>query len=213
MTSLASLAHVGVTLGESRVLNGVTIAVSAGQVVGVAGSNGSGKTTLLRVLATLLRPRTGEGQVLGADLGSNDVFGIRSQIAMISHVPAVIPELTLEENLVHAARVSGHDMDRVATALRVVGLEGVMGRRGSASSFGMLRRAEIARLLITRPKLVLLDEAFSGLDSDAQALIDALIDRTVNAGGAAVVVSHDRAQLRRATTVFALSAGTLEEMA
>jgi ABC-type multidrug transport system ATPase subunit len=123
----------------------------------------------------------------------------------------VIAELSLEENLIHAARISGNDPDRVANALRVVGLDGASDRKASDSSFGMLRRTEIARLLLTKPTLLLLDEAVSGLDNDAQALVDSLVDRTLSAGGSAVLVSHDVRQLDRATLVYRMASGALQE--
>jgi ABC-type bacteriocin/lantibiotic exporter with double-glycine peptidase domain len=77
----------------------------------------------------------------------------------------------------------------------------------------MMRRAEIARLLLVRPRLLLLDEASSGLDVEARALIDALIDRTIDSGGACVMVSHEPAQVARAGSRFHLSAGALAEQA
>jgi len=213
MTSLVALHEVDVVLDQTRILNAITLDVAAGTVIGVAGPNGSGKTTLLRLVATLVNPHAGEGSVLDARLGSDEVFAIRRAIGIISHIPAVIPELTLEENLTHAVRLAGEEVDKVSGVLRIVGLEGAAGRKGAESSFGMLRRAEIARLLITKPRLLLLDEAFTGLDSDARILIDALIDRTLGARGAAMVVSHDLGQLGRATATFALSSGSLAEVA
>ena len=100
---------------------------------------------------------------------------------------------------------------RIERALQVVGLAEAADRKVEQSSYGMLRRTEAARLLITRPRLLLLDEAFSGLDVDAQQLIDALITRTTENGGAVVMVSHDAAHLaERAGRVMAISAGRLE---
>ena len=156
--------------------------------------------------------RSGGGSVLGADLGTQQVSGIRSRIGMITHHPAVIPELTLRENLEHFVKLAGDDPSSVPGALRVVGLESAGNRRADASSFGMLRRTEIARLLISKPDLLLLDEAFSGLDHEATALIDALIDRTVAKSGAAILVSHETAHMGRASRVYGLSRGALEEL-
>ena len=212
MAALATLDRTGVTLGNSRVLSDITLSVEPGEVVGVVGANGSGKTTLLRLIASLIAPDRGSGTVLGARLGTSEVFNVRRHIGLISHIPATIPELTLEENLLHAIRLAGYETTKVADALRVVGLEGSSDRKASDSSFGMKRRTEVARLLITKPSILLLDEAISGLDSDAHKLVDALIDRTVGSGGAVIVVSHDPLQMDKASTVLGLAVGALREM-
>ena len=149
--------------------------------------------------------------MLGAALGTAEVYPIRSEIGLVGHVPTVIGELSLRENLEHAARLMGEDLSRIEPALRVVGLDEAADRKVGASSYGMLRRIEAARLLVTEPRLLLLDEAFSGLDVDAQELMDALIVRTIGNGGSAVMVSHDATHLgRRAGRVMSLSAGRLE---
>lgn len=211
MGSHIDLEDAAVSLGGQAILRGVSLAVSTGEVVGIAGPNGSGKTTLLRLLATLVDLDSGTGQVLGAGLGTPQVYEVRRHIGLVGHIPAVIGELTLRENLEHAARLAGEDPGRVDAALRVVGLDAAADRRGDASSFGMLRRTEAARLLITAPRLLLLDEAFSGLDVHAQELIDALILRTTETNGAVVMVSHDAGHLgKRASRVMGLSAGRLD---
>jgi ABC-type multidrug transport system ATPase subunit len=78
----------------------------------------------------------------------------------------------------------------------------------------MLRRAEVARLLLTRPRLLLLDEAFSGLDTSARELIDALVERAVAADGSVVMVSHDATHLaERCQRILTITSGRLEAMA
>jgi ABC-type multidrug transport system ATPase subunit len=210
---LAVLDGVGVSLGGRPVLRNLDLTLRVGETVGVAGPNGSGKTTLVRMMATLVRIDAGRGAVLGADLASNAVYGVRRSIGMIGHQPALIGELSLTENLVHMARLASLDESRVGHILELVGLGGAADRRAAASSFGMKRRVEVAHLLLSRPKLLLLDEATSGLDRAAQELITALVDRTPTDGGATVVVSHDEAQLSGLCgRVLRLDSGSLEEV-
>lgn len=207
---ICSLRGVGVSLGGRPILRDIDLDLLPGRVLGVAGPNGSGKTTLVRTLATLTRIDRGEGTVLGADLSTAEVFGVRKGIGLMGHRPAAIPELTLAENMEHLCKLAGLDTARGQAALEVVGLQAATRTRASASSHGMLRRLEVARLLVTRPRLLLLDEATHGLDSSAQDLIDALIARTVDDDGAAVMVSHDANRLAsRSDAVLGLAVGRL----
>ncbi len=211
MPRLARLDQVTVELGHNTVLEKLDFEIDEAQVIGITGPNGSGKTTLARVLATLVRIDAGAGSVLEADIWSDDIYRVRSLIGLIGHNPTVLHHLSLEENLEHVARLAGLDLPRVQTALHAVGLEQVSDRSADASSFGMLRRLEVARLLLTRPRLLLLDEATSGLDAEARDLIDALIERTLDRAGSVVVVSHDVNQLHDlCNEVLRLSAGRLE---
>lgn len=187
------------------------LVVEPGEAVGIAGPNGSGKTTLIRTAATLISAHRGSLDVLGHDAGKRDLVATRRAIGMIGHQPTLIPELTLVENLNHVARLAGVDIARVPRALEVVGLGEASDRRAEACSFGMKRRVEIAHLLLTRPRLLLLDEAASGLDESARDLIDALVGSVRQRGGGCIVVSHDRAQLTElCSRVTSLADGRLE---
>lgn len=188
------------------------LVVEAGEAVGIAGPNGSGKTTLIRTAATLVSTHRGNLEVLGHAAGKRDLVATRRAIGMIGHQPTLIPELTLVENLNHVARLAGVDVARVPRALEVVGLSGASDRRAEACSFGMKRRVEIAHLLLTRPQLLLLDEAASGLDEAARDLIEALVGSVRGRGGGCIVVSHDRAQLTQlCSRVASLADGRLEK--
>ena len=188
------------------------LVVEAGEAVGIAGPNGSGKTTLIRTAATLVSTHRGNLEVLGHAAEKRDLVATRRAIGMIGHQPTLIPELTLVENLNHVARLAGVDVARVPRALEVVGLSGASDRRAEACSFGMKRRVEIAHLLLTRPQLLLLDEAASGLDEAARDLIEALVGSVRGRGGGCIVVSHDRAQLTQlCSRVASLADGRLEK--
>jgi heme exporter protein A len=200
VTPIAALDGIEVRLGRLPVLRGVDFMVSPGEAVGVVGPNGSGKTTLLRVLATLQRPVGGSGTVLGAPLGSGEVRRIRPRIGLAGHQPALWADLTLRENLVAIARLGGLGEASADEALYRVGLSGAGARPAGHSSHGMRRRVDLARLLLTRPRFVLLDEAAAGLDRAARVLVDAVVAEALGAGGAAVLVSHDTEHLGAAVT-------------
>jgi heme exporter protein A len=193
---LAALAGVGVRLGATPVLRAVDLEVRAGEAVGLVGANGSGKTTLLRVLATLLPPTTGSGTVLGASLHLRARLAVRPAITLLGHAPALFPQLTVDENLGMVARLLGERPGRVAEALEAVGLAGARHRPAAHCSAGMLRRAELARALLARPRLLLLDEAHAGLDPAASGLVELLVADVRGRGGAAVLVSHEPWRLR-----------------
>ena len=210
MTTLVQLNAAGVSLGGRQVLRGLDFELKEADVVGVVGPNGSGKTTLIRTLATLIPLNEGNGNVLDAELGSSDVLGVRRSIGMIGHTPALIPQLTLRENLIHVANLEMIGHDKVDKAIEVVGLDLAGDRLATESSFGMKRRIEVAHLLLRSPRLLLLDEAVAGLDTEARDLIGALVDRCVAADGAVMFVSHDQRQFSKLTqSVLRLSGGRL----
>jgi ABC-type multidrug transport system ATPase subunit len=181
-----------VSIGSATILRRVDLELGPGEAIGLFGANGAGKTTLLRVIATLIKPAAGTGRVLGVDLSGPERYDIRSRIGLIGHIPALFPELTLEENLRFRARTAGVDVARVAPALHAVGLAGAAGRRADACSHGMQRRAEFAGEIMAQPDLLLLDEPHSALDAEAVGLVESLVSRVLADGGGAILVSHDR---------------------
>ncbi len=190
--TIVELRDISVQIGATLVLDGIDLSVPAGTRLGVIGPNGAGKTTLLGVVSTLLTPTRGNGVVLGARLGAEqETRRVRPLIAASGHEPALYDDLTLDENLRHVAVLAGLAADDARAALGAVGLGAAADRRASHCSNGMRRRADLARLWMCRPRLVLLDEAHAGLDSDAVAIVDAITDRAVSDGGAAIMVSHD----------------------
>ena len=180
--------------GARWVLRGASITVSPGQVVGLLGANGSGKSTLLRVLATLLRPNAGTATIAGYDI-MREPDSVRRNIGYLAHTPGLYDDLTARENLIFAAAMLGRpDADSdILGALERVALGHVKDERVRGFSAGMQRRLAIARLSLSRPRLLLLDEPYSNLDTAGTSLMNSLITDTVNSGGAALVVLHELA--------------------
>jgi ABC-2 type transport system ATP-binding protein len=149
------------------VLDGVDLAVPAGQIVALLGPNGAGKTTLIRILATLLRPDAGTATVAGHDLLA-DPAGVRGAISLTGQYAAVDDMLTGEENLRMMARLRHlpprEAKDRAAYLLRQFDLADAGRRLVKTYSGGMRRRLDLAISLITRPELLFLDEPTTGLD-------------------------------------------------
>lgn len=200
-------------LGNTPVLADVTLAVDMGTAIGLTGANGSGKSSLLRCLATLQRPTVGTLSVLGFDAMTAERRTARRYITLIGHDAGLYPSLTLRENLDLVADMLGRSRDHTLQALEAVGLRGAAARPLEAASKGMVRRLELARVLIQQPRLLLLDEAHAGLDTASSDLVDQVVARVTADGGAAVVVSHEIDRLQSAVdNLYKLEAGILERL-
>jgi heme exporter protein A len=179
------------TFGRVRILNGINLSLQRGEVLVVAGPNGAGKTTLLRLLAGLMRPSAGEIRVLG-QLLSHAPASVRRAIGLLSHQSLLYDDLSLRENLTFTARL--YELDHpdgvAAEALDAAGLTERADDLPRKLSRGLLQRAAIARAMLHRPSLLLLDEPFTSLDSPASERLRADLESRVSAGAALVIVTH-----------------------
>jgi heme exporter protein A len=187
--------------GTRWVLRGVSMQVHAGEAVGLLGANGSGKSTLLRIFGTLLRPSAGTASVFGNDVVRR-ADRVRSTLGFLAHTPGLYDDLTARENLRFAAAMLGLDAvdggahahsAEIARVLERVGLSHAADERVRGFSAGMERRLAVARMLLAKPRLLLLDEPYSNLDADGIALMSEIISEAVDADGAAIVVLHELA--------------------
>jgi len=198
--------------GGRAVLAGVDLRVEGGDVVALRGANGAGKTTLLRVLATLLRVSAGELSLFGHDVRAH-AADARRRLGWVGHDTACYPDLTGRENLGFHAALHGirQAAARVGEMLAWAGLDAAADRPLRTYSRGMAQRLALARALLHRPALLLLDEPFSGLDAESAERLAVLLAELRRAGTAVVLSSHDAGRLAGlATRTATLVRGRLE---
>lgn len=186
--------------GRQQVLDGVTLDFPAGQITTIVGPSGSGKTVLLKHLNLLLRPDSGKIVIDGIEvtkLGARGIDAIREKFGMLFQAGALFDSMPIFDNvafpLVEKTKMSRSEIaERVHETLKAVGLEGMEQKFPSELSGGMQKRAALARALIHRPKILMLDEPTTGLDPSRTGAIHELIRRTQkNFELTAVMVSHD----------------------
>jgi heme exporter protein A len=195
-TTKAIDAHrLGKRFGIRWVLRGVTLDVARGEVVGLLGANGSGKSTVLRILGTLMRPNAGAATIEGLDV-VRDAATIRSHVGYLAHTPGLYDDLTAHENLAFAADMLGLPASTAAESLDRVGLRQVRDARVRGFSAGMQRRLALARLILRRPTILLLDEPYANLDGDGVDLMNSVIRDVISKGGAALLALHELAPAR-----------------
>jgi heme exporter protein A len=193
--------------GELSALDRVSLTLSTGETAVVLGPNGAGKTTLLRIVATLLRPSSGEVSVLGCEL-PREARRARGRIGYLGHEPLLYRDLTVAENLrfqaqLHRLGEADYRIDELLAAVRMNRRADELARNLSA---GMLQRAAVCRTILHEPELLLLDEPRSHLDPEAAALVEPLIGP--GPGRTRIVVTHDIENgLAEADRVLALRAG------
>lgn len=185
-----SASDIHVWRGDRAVLRGVSLRAGPGAIVHVQGPNGSGKTTLMRVLAGLSPPELGEVRWNDVPIRSQrDEFGSRT--TYLGHSAALKGDLTAVENLCFGAGLKRRiTPDDVAGALGRVGLGEQALLMARVLSAGQCRRLALARVLLDRTVLWLLDEPFTNLDSDGSQLLAQVLTEHADGGGIVVLASH-----------------------
>lgn len=198
--------------GDERItpVDGVDLAVRAGEIVLISGPSGSGKTTLLQLLAGFQRPD--EGRVDwpgGADVPS------WASLAMVPQSLGLLPELTAAENvamplLAGRRRLAAQEVEqRVASALRLVGVDELADRLVGETSLGQQQRVAVARGLIGEPAVLVADEPISHQDAVHAEMVLSAIAAAVARGTACVLAGHDPLLARVATRVLRMEDGRL----
>jgi heme exporter protein A len=181
--------------GRRRALARVSLTLRAGEIVGLFGPNGAGKSTLIGVLSTVLRATSGDIHYGGRPAAA---WGdeLRAHIGVLGHDLFLYGDLTARENLEFFGRLYGLDRDgglerRVAGALGHARLEDRAGDRVNEFSRGLRQRLALERALLHAPRLVLLDEPFTGLDDESASLLAVRLRSLKDAGAIVLMATHD----------------------
>jgi ABC-type multidrug transport system ATPase subunit len=199
--------------GRRVVLREIDLEVAEGEIVAITGANGAGKTTLLRCLASVLRPSAGEVRWFGRSARAG--WAARRLVGLVAHESLLYPHLTLRENLIFAARMSDvRDPARHADAwLGSTGLGPHATRVPTRISRGMRQRLAVARALIHDPPIVLLDEPFSGLDTEGSEWLVRLLQDLRTQRRTICFAAHDPLTRRRlADRLLELQSGRVREL-
>ena len=180
--------------GRRRALNRVSLTAEAGTITALLGPNGAGKSTLLSIAATLLQPTSGEVRYGDVDAARGGA-PLRGRIGLLGHDVYLYPERSPAQNLRFFAQVYALDgiERRVDAALERAGLTDRRDDAVAGFSRGMRQRLALERALIHEPRLLLLDEPFTGLDEAARTALRARLDAVRAAGAIVLLTTHDTA--------------------
>jgi len=196
------------------VFRGLSCRFHRGRITVLLGGSGMGKTTILRLIGGLVRPRSGRIDVAGEDVGAlseADLYRVRDRLGMMFQGGALLNSLTVFDNLAfplreHTTLAEPRIATEVRSRLEEVGLPDVEGLLPGQLSGGMLKRAALARAIVTRPEILLCDEPFSGLDPISVKRVEALLRRINRRLGITMLISshHIPSTMRLADQVILL---------
>jgi ABC-2 type transport system ATP-binding protein len=191
--------------GEVVALDGVDLDIAQGEVHGLVGPNGAGKTTLLGLFLGLAQADDGDLEILGSPV--RRTLALPDGVAGFVDGPGLYPALSARQNLAALARLRGDGTDVIADVLDQVGLSDVADDRVRGFSLGMRQRLGLAAALLTRPRLLVLDEPANGLDPAGTRHVHRVLTRLAAHGTAVVLSSHRMDDLAALCSEVTLLAG------
>jgi ABC-2 type transport system ATP-binding protein len=207
---ICSVSDVHHSYGDHVALSGVDLSVNAGQIVSILGPNGSGKTTLFRLLCTLMPLQSGEIRI-GGFRCQTDPMAVRNQIGIVFQSPSLDKKLTVDENIACQGAlygIKGSELEQRRNEL-LTRLQ-LTDRRGDfceTLSGGLKRRVELAKGMLHRPRLLLLDEPSTGLDPAARLSFWDAIQSMADEGMAVLMTTHLLEEADKADRVVIMSEG------
>ncbi|MDD3463511.1 MAG: LPS export ABC transporter ATP-binding protein [Sulfurospirillaceae bacterium] len=203
------------SIKKTEIIKGVSVEVKSGEIVGLLGPNGAGKTTMFYMICGLISPS--EGDVY---FDNNNVTKLplhhraRLGIGYLPQESSIFKDLSVEENIMLAAEIAYEKQEerdnRVEDLLNLLNIEPIRQRKGISLSGGERRRCEIARSLVLRPKFLLLDEPFAGVDPIAVADIQSIVKDLANLNIGVLITDHNvRETLSICDRAYVLKDGSL----
>lgn len=200
------------------ILNNINFEIKEGQVVALVGKNGSGKSTSVNLIPRFYNPKAGSIKIDGIDVNEVNLKSLRSQIGLVPQETFLFSgtvfenirygklDATKEEIIDAAIRASAHDFIMQLEK----GYETEVGDRGMKLSGGQRQRAVIARALLKNPKILILDEFTSGIDSESENIINAAVEELMK-GRTCIVIAHRLSTIKKADKIIVLEAGKIVE--
>jgi heme ABC exporter ATP-binding subunit CcmA len=189
---LIEIENVVKEFGRKGVINGIDLRIEKGDYLVILGPNGAGKTTLIKLISTLLRPSDGTIKIDGFDV-KEDGLEVRRRIGVLGHVSYLYDDLTALENLRFYGKMYGVTLgtEDIKAILSSVRLAHRMNDLVGTYSRGMKQRLAIARAIIHKPKILLLDEPYTGLDLNGRKILTDMLRKFQTQGITTVMVTHD----------------------
>jgi ABC-2 type transport system ATP-binding protein len=200
-TAVIELRELTKHYGDVIAVDQVSLRIQPGEIYALLGLNGAGKTTTIRMLLGMVRPTSGTVSVLGSEVRAGEQ-AVWSRVGYLVETPAAYPELTVSENLRVAGRLRGlTDRRQVDDVIGLLGLERYADRRARALSLGNAQRLGLAKALLHRPELLILDEPANGLDPAGVAEIRDLLHNLSREHGVTILLSsHILTEVARLAT-------------
>ena len=203
------------SIKKTEILHGISLEVNSGEIVGLLGPNGAGKTTTFYTVCGLVKPSSGQVFFDNEDITSLPLH--KRALKGIGYLPqesSIFKDLSVEDNLLLAAEIVFKDKEeqnrRVEELLELLDIEPIRQRKGISLSGGERRRTEIARALVSKPKFLLLDEPFAGVDPIAVKDIQDLINELTKIGIGVLITDHNvRETLQICHRAYVMKSGSL----